>query len=69
MAAVEDQEPVETLGSDGADEALGDRFGLRRSHRRAHDLDPFASEDRVKFARELAVAIADEEANRCRSLA
>ena len=33
MAAVEDQQPVETLGSDGADEAFGDRVGLRRSHR------------------------------------
>jgi hypothetical protein len=30
VAAVEDQEPVEAFGSDGADEALGDRVGKRR---------------------------------------
>jgi hypothetical protein len=30
MAAVGDQEPVETLGSHGADEAFGDRVGKRR---------------------------------------
>jgi hypothetical protein len=65
MAAVEDQQPVETLGSDGADEAFGDRVGLRRSHRCADDLDRFASEDDVEGARELAVANPDEEANRC----
>jgi hypothetical protein len=40
IAAVEDQQPVETLGSDGADEPFGDRVGPRRSHRCADDLDP-----------------------------
>ena len=48
MATIEDQEPVETLRSDGADEALGDRVRLRCSHRRADDLDPVASEDDVE---------------------
>jgi hypothetical protein len=57
MAMVEDQEPVETFRADGADGAFGDR--VRRSHRRPDDLDPFASEDRVKVVCELAVAIAD----------
>ena len=33
VASVHDQEPVETLGADGADEALGGRVRLRRSHR------------------------------------
>ena len=28
VASVHDQEPVETLGADGADEALGDRVRL-----------------------------------------
>jgi hypothetical protein len=64
MAAVEDQEPVETLRSDGADEALGNRVRLRRSHRRADDLDPFASEDDVEVTRELAVPIPDQKAHR-----
>jgi hypothetical protein len=57
MAAVEDQQPVETLRSDGTDEALGDGVRLRRSQRRADDLDPFASEDDVEVTRELAVAM------------
>jgi hypothetical protein len=57
MAAVEDEESVETLGSDSADEALGDRVRLRSPHRRAHDFDRFASEDGVEVVRELAVAI------------
>ncbi len=65
MATVEDQEPVETLASDGADEALGDRVRLRRPHRRADDLDAVASEDDVEVAGELAVTIPDQEANRC----
>jgi len=68
MATVEDQERVETLGSDGADEALGDRVRLRRSRWRADDLDPVASEDDVEVAGELAVEIPDQEANRCRPL-
>ena len=68
MAAVEDQQPIEALRSDGADESFGDRVRLRRSHRRADDLDSFASEDGVEIARELAVAIPDQEANRCRAL-
>lgn len=46
MATVEDQEPVETLASDGADEARGDRVRLRRPHRRADDLDAVASAGR-----------------------
>src|SRR4029453_17918364 len=68
MAAVEDQEPVETLRADGADEALGNRVRLRRSHWDADDLDPFASEDDVEVTRELALTIPDQEANRCRAL-
>jgi hypothetical protein len=63
-----DQEPVETLGARGSDEALGNRVRLRRAHRCADDLDPFASEDGVEVTRELAVAIPDEEAQRRRSL-
>src|SRR5215218_6887019 len=68
MAAVEDQEPVETLRSDGADEALGNRVRLRCAHRRADDLDPFASEDDVEVTRELAVAIPDQKPHRGRAL-
>ena len=62
MAAVKDQEPVQTLDSDRADEALGDRVRLQRSDGCPDDLDPFTSEDGVELARELAIAIADQEA-------
>ena len=41
MAAVEDQQPVEALGADGSDEALGDGVCLRRPHRRLDDPDAF----------------------------
>jgi hypothetical protein len=68
MLTVEDKEPVETFRADDTDASLGDRVRLRRTHRRAHDLDPLASEDRVKVAPELAVAIADQEPQRCRAL-
>ena len=63
MRAIHDQEPVEALGASGADEALGDRVGLRRSHWRLDDLDALAGEDSVEVASELAVAVADQEAN------
>jgi hypothetical protein len=59
VASVHDQQPVETLGADGPDEALGDRVRLRRSHRRPDNLDALAPEDRVEVACELAVAVAD----------
>jgi hypothetical protein len=61
VAKVHDQEPVEAFGADGAYEALGYRVCLRRSHRCFDDLDPFSGEDGVEVARELAVAIADQE--------
>jgi hypothetical protein len=38
LAPARDQEPVETLGTDGADEALGDGVRLRRAKRRPDDL-------------------------------
>jgi hypothetical protein len=68
VASVHDQEPVEAFGPDGADEALGGRVRLRRSHRRLDDLDAFAGEDGVEVAGELAVAVADQEAKRSWSL-
>jgi hypothetical protein len=40
LTSVEDQHPVETLSTDGADEALGEGVGPRGSDRRADDLDP-----------------------------
>jgi hypothetical protein len=43
-------------------------FAPGRSDRRADDLEAFTFEDRVEAARELAVSVADQEAERRRSL-
>ena len=61
MTPIHDQEPVEAFGAGGADEALGERVRLRRLDRSLDDLDAFASEDGVEVARELAVAVTDQE--------
>jgi len=65
VAAVEDQEPVETLGADGANEPLRDRVRLRRSHRRPDDPDAFAAEDLIEGTAVLAATIPDQEADAC----
>jgi hypothetical protein len=67
VSSAEDQNPVEAFGASGANEALGDGVGLRRSHRRADDLEPFAAKDRVEAACELAVSIANQKAERRRA--
>jgi hypothetical protein len=61
VALAADEVPVEALGVDGSDEALG--VGVRgwRADRRLDDADPFAREHGVEGGRELAVAIADQE--------
>ena len=61
VAAAEDQEPVEALGSDGADEALGVSVGLRRADRCVDHPDPFAAKDLAEGGGELAVAVVDQE--------
>jgi hypothetical protein len=61
VSAVGDEQPVETLSSDGADESLSDRVGLRRLDRRTDHTDPLGVEHRVEGARELAVVVTDQE--------
>src|SRR6266496_3357482 len=68
VAAVHDQEPVEALTADGSDEMLGERVRLRRTHRRLHDPDAFAGEEDIEAARELRIAVADQEAEARRLL-
>ena len=63
VTAVEDQQPVQTLGAHGSDEALRDRVRLRRPHRCLHDPDAFAAEDLVRGAAVFIVAVADQEAD------
>jgi hypothetical protein len=63
VTAAQDQQPVEALGSDGADETLGVGVCLWRPDRRVDDLDAFAAEDLVEGGGELAVAVVDQEAH------
>ncbi len=62
LAAAEDQQPVEALAAQSADPALGVRSRPRCLHRRFDDTDAFGAEDLIEVARELAVAVADQEA-------
>jgi hypothetical protein len=62
MSAADDQQPVETLGADGADEALGVGVCLWRTDRRMDHVDTFAAEDLVEGCTELAVPVMDQEA-------
>jgi hypothetical protein len=65
LSPADDQDPVEAVPADGADPAFGERVRLRGPERCADDLDAFASEGLVEDAAELAVAIVDQEADRC----
>jgi hypothetical protein len=68
VSSAEEQDPVETFTSDGADEALGVGVRLRRAYRCADHLDPFAPEDLVEDGGVLAVAITNQETDRYRAL-
>ncbi len=57
----EDEEPVQALSPDGADEPLGDSVRSRRADGRLDDPHPFPGEDGVEGGGELGVAVADEE--------
>ncbi len=63
VAAAEDQQPVETLGADCADKALGVSVCLWCADRCVDHLDAFTAEDLVEGGAELAVAIVDQESH------
>jgi hypothetical protein len=69
LSATNDHEPVEAVASDRADPAFGERVRLRRSEWSADDFDAVTLEDVVEGAAEFPVAVVDQEAQRCRSLA
>jgi hypothetical protein len=64
LAAAEDEQPVEALATDGADPALGVGVRIRCLDGRADHGDSFALQDVIAAARELGVAIVDQEAAR-----
>jgi hypothetical protein len=63
MVAIEDQEPVETLRTDGPHESLRHPVRLRRAKRCTNDLAAVAAKHLVKLAREFLVPIVNQESN------
>src|SRR4051812_38033400 len=61
LAAAEDQEPVEPFAADGSDPALHVSVRIGCSDGRPDDLDSIAREEGVERARELRVAVVDQE--------
>ena len=68
MTAIEDEEPVEALSADAADDALGKRVRARRPNGRLDDPDAFGAEDFVETGGELGVPVPDEELDRSGAL-
>ena len=63
LAAADDQQPIEALAADAANPALHVGVGVRCPYGRADDLDLLVPEDGIEGARELRVAIVDQEPN------
>jgi len=61
VSLVGDEDAVEELAADGADEAFGNRVGPRRRHRCLDDADVGGGEDGVERGAEPGVAVPDEE--------
>src|SRR5512132_2310452 len=63
VAVAEDQQPVETLGTDAADETLGVGVRLWCADRGLDHGKSFAAENLVEGAAEFTVAVVDQEAH------
>ena len=61
VAAVDDQQPVQALGADRADESFGDRVRFRRSHRRFTIRMPSLRKTSSKARLYLLVTAADQK--------
>jgi hypothetical protein len=68
MTAIEDEEPVEALPADAADEALGERVRPRRPSGRLDDPGALDAEHLVETGGELCVPVPDEELDRSGAL-
>jgi hypothetical protein len=68
MRGADDQEPVETLGPGGPHEAFGDPVRLWRLNGCADDPGALRFEHRIKAGRELPITVANEKADRLRSV-
>jgi hypothetical protein len=63
VPAADDQQPIETFGADGENNALGIGVRLRGVGRRVDHVHAFAAEDLVEGCAEFAVAVVDQEAH------
>jgi hypothetical protein len=63
MPAAEDERPVQALGSDRLDEALGERVRVRCPDRGEDHLRSLRAEDLIKGSGELRVTVTDQEPN------
>ena len=69
MALIDDEQPVEDLSAQGADEPLTDRVRPGCLRRAAEDPDALRGEHRIKGAGELASPVPDQELDRGRAVA
>ncbi len=67
VTRVDDQQPVEALGTNGPHESFRDAVRLRRLNRRAHDTDARALKHLIEASREFAIVIPNQQANRFRA--
>jgi hypothetical protein len=66
MSRVQDQQPVQTFGPNGPDEPFRDAVCLRSLKRRPNNTHLLGFKDGVEAARELAIAVANQQSNRLR---
>src|SRR5215204_1987320 len=64
MSATEDQDPIETVGTQCPDPAFGVGVCVRGLDRRPNHLDPLGAEDAIEGMAEFLVAIVDHESER-----
>src|SRR5262245_38731310 len=64
VTGVEDQQPIEALGTNSAHESFRDPIRLRRVNRRAHDTNARGLKHFIEASREFAIAISNQQANR-----
>ena len=68
VTRIANEQPIETFGANGPNEAFRDPVRLRYLNRRAHEANAGALKHLIKAACEFAIMIANQEANRFRAV-
>jgi len=68
VTRIENQQPIEALGTNGSHESFRDPVRLRRQNRRAHDTNAPALKHLIETPREFPIVIAEQETNWFRAL-